>query len=220
MKGNQFKLTLREFRGTEDELTDAVNRIKQQGVPNYYGAQRFGHGGLNVEKAQKWFAGEFKVKDRNMRSIYLSAARSWIFNHILSARVEDGSWNQALEGDMYMLNGSNSTFSQTLEGECKDDIVTRLNNFDIHTSGALWGRGQIASQNSIAEIEEKISNKFKSLCDGLEANGLKQERRALRLAVSDLDYQMHDAETVVLEFSLPQALMLRRYWRNWVSLLK
>ncbi len=203
LKGNQFKLTLREFSGTEDELAKAIQRIKDNGVPNYYGAQRFGHGGFNVEKAQKWFGGEFKVKDRNMRSIYLSAARSWIFNHILSARVANGTWNQAVEGDVYILNGSNSSFNQSLDEADGTEIKKRLDNFDIHNSGALWGRGELASQESIAKIENNIAEEFNSLCKGLEANGLKQERRALRLAVNDLSYEMCNAETAVLKFSLP-----------------
>ncbi len=200
LKGNQFKLTIRDFQGAESELAEAINRIKEQGVPNYYGVQRFGHNGLNIEKAQKWFAGDFKVKDRNLRSIYLSAARSWIFNHILSARVSEGSWNQALDGDVFILEGSNSSFSQPVDVE----ITQRLNSFDIHPSGALWGRGRLATQHTVAEFEEKIANKFKLLCDGLEVNGLKQERRALRLPVRDLNYEMIDAETIVLAFSLPQ----------------
>ena len=199
LKGNQFKLTIREFQGSEDELAESIHRIKEQGVPNYYGTQRFGHNGLNIEKAQQWFTGELKVKDRNMRGIYLSAARSWIFNHILSTRVTDGSWNQALDGDVFILNGSNSCFKQDLD----DIIIKRLTDCDIHPSGALWGRGQLSSEQVVAAIENNIAQQFKSLCDGLEVHGLKQERRALRLGVNDLAYQMHDKETVSLAFSLP-----------------
>ena len=199
LKGNQFKLIIREFQGSEDELAESVKRIKEQGVPNYYGVQRFGHNGLNIEKAQQWFAGELKVKDRNMRGIYLSAARSWIFNHILATRVTDDSWNKALDGDVFILNGSNSSFVQAMD----DEITRRVNHSDIHPSGALWGRGRIATQHIVAEIEEKIASEFKLLCDGLEVNGLQQERRSLRLGVNDLLYRMLDAETVSLEFTLP-----------------
>jgi len=200
LKGNRFKLVLRDFHGSENELSESIQRIKEQGVPNYYGAQRFGHNGFNINKAEQWFAGECKVKDRNKRSIYLSAARSWIFNHILSARVTDGSWNRAMQGDVFMLNGSNSSFAQ----EINDEITQRIDSHDIHPSGPLWGRGHLASQHSIQEFEEKITSTFNVLCDGLERNGLKQERRALRLSVKDIEYQMLDSEAVELSFSLPQ----------------
>jgi len=204
LKGNQFKLTLREFKGSETELAETIHRIKEQGVPNYYGAQRFGHGGFNVNKAEQWFSGEFKVKDRNKRSIYLSAARSWIFNHILSARVVDGSWNQAVAGDVYMLNGSNSCFNQEHDEALDDEIIQRVIAHDINPSGSLWGRGRLSSQHTILELEENIASKFKILSEGLEVNGLKQERRSLRLSLKNIEYQMLDSETVVLEFSLPQ----------------
>ncbi|MCL4119103.1 UNVERIFIED_CONTAM: hypothetical protein GTU68_003172 [Idotea baltica] len=205
LKGNQFKLTLRNFKGTEEELAESIHRIKEQGVPNYYGVQRFGHGGFNVKKAEQWFCGEFKVKDRNKRSIYLSAARSWIFNHILSARIEDGSWNSVIAGDVYILNGSNSSFHVDAEDKkAVDDIVLRLTNHDIHPSGALWGRGQLQSVEAISELEKGIVQQFSTLAKGLESHGLKQERRALRLSLKNLEYQMIDSQTVVLEFSLPQ----------------
>lgn len=205
LKGNQFKLTLREFEGSEDELAESINRIKEMGVPNYYGAQRFGHGGFNVKKAEQWFSGEFKVKDRNKRSIYLSAARSWIFNHILSARVEEGSWDKAISGDVYILNGSNSSFNVDVEDKSAvSDIAKRLADHDIHPSGALWGRGRLATSDSIADLEAGIAKQFSVLTDGLEMNGLKQERRALRLSLKSIEYKMIDLQTVVLEFSLPQ----------------
>ena len=208
LKGNQFKLTLRDFQGSKAELAESIKRIKEQGVPNYYGAQRFGHGGFNVTKAEQWFSGKFKVKDRNKRSIYLSAARSWIFNHILSARVSDGSWDQTIAGDVYMLNGSNSSFNLDADADNSDvineDITQRLKDHDINPSGALWGRGRLATTQSMHELEEKIAKKFSTLANGLEVNGLKQERRALRLSLKNIEYQMLDPETVILEFSLPQ----------------
>ena len=204
LKGNQFKLTLRDFQGEETELAESIQRIKEQGVPNYYGVQRFGHGGFNVNKAEQWFSGEFKVKDRNKRSIYLSAARSWIFNHILSARVAEGSWNQAVVGDVYMLNGSNSCFNQDVDEALDEEIIQRVILHDINPSGALWGRGRLASQHTIADLEENIASKFNILCEGLEVNGLRQERRSLLLSMKNIEYQMIDSHTVVLEFSLPQ----------------
>ena len=205
LKGNKFKLTLREFEGSEDELLESIKRIKEQGVPNYYGAQRFGHDGFNINKAEQWFSGEYKVKDRNKRSIYLSAARSWIFNHILSARVEEGSWNQAVNGDAYILNGSNSSFTVDSDDELAlASLAQRLADHDIHPSGALWGRGRLPTSDTVAEVEDRIANQFGVLLNGLEKNGLKQERRALRLSVKTIECEMVDSATVVLSFSLPQ----------------
>ena len=204
LKGNAFKLVIREFTGDEVELKDAVDRIIAQGAPNYFGKQRFGHFdsahgcGLNIRKAKQWFKGEFKVKSRPKRSLYLSAARSWIFNHILSERVKNGTWNKAVQGDVFMLDGSKSCFSEDIN----NDIIQRLQDQKLHPTGALWGRGELGSQDEIAELENKISSEFKTLCEGLEKYGLKQERKALRLSVKDLNYTLSD-DVLCLTFSLP-----------------
>ena len=197
--GNQFKLIIRDFSGDQSKLDETVARITEQGVPNYYGAQRFGNYCFNVIRAEKWFQGEFKLKDRAKRSIYLSAARSWIFNHILSARVKDGTWNKAIEGDVFMLKDSNSFFLETVN----DAIIKRVNNQEINSSGALWGRGKLPTQGKIFELEQSIASQFAVLCEGLEKNGLKQERRSLRLNVKDLSCEKLEDGIVSLSFSLP-----------------
>ncbi|GAA0401413.1 tRNA pseudouridine(13) synthase TruD [Cocleimonas flava] len=209
--GNKFTLKLSDFKGEESELAATIERIKQQGVPNYFGAQRFGHNNYNIERAEKWFAGEFKFKDRAKRSIYLSSARSWIFNHILSARIEADNWNKAVEGDVYMLNGSKSCFYEALS----DEIIQRVDKHDLHPTAALWGRGRLATHDETLGLETEIADTFKSLCDGLERNGLKQERRAMRISVENLTYAYLDKDgnshndsdeagsTVELSFALP-----------------
>ncbi len=211
LKGNAFKLIIREFKGggsnkeNEVELQESVARILEQGIPNYFGEQRFGHFssahgcGENIRKARQWFKGEFKVKSRPKRSIYLSAARSWIFNHILSMRVKDGTWNQAVQGDVFMLDGSKSSFFDTVDNE----IIQRVQDQKLHPTGALWGRGNIDSQDEILELENEVANEFEILCKGLEEHGLKQERKALRLSVKDLEYTLVEEGVICLMFSLP-----------------
>jgi tRNA pseudouridine13 synthase len=197
--GNQFKLTIRDFQGEQTELNDTIERIKSEGVPNYFGEQRFGYKASNISKAEQWFAEGYRIKDRNKRSIYLSAARSWIFNHILSERIKERSWNQAIEGDVFMLNGTKSCFNETAD----EIIEQRVLQQDIHPTGALWGRGRLATQGKIAELENEQGKQFSVLCDGLERQGLKQERRALRLSVNDIGFQLQQSNILELTFSLP-----------------
>ena len=199
LQGNQFKIVIQSFEGDEAELKTSIERIQTQGVPNYFGEQRFGHGGFNVQKAQQWFEGQFKVKGRQKRSIYLSAARSWIFNHILSKRVRDGTWNKAVQGDIFVLAGTKSSFSESVD----ETIIERVEQQGIHPTGALWGRGRVESADQIAILENEVASSFSELCDGLERNGLKQERKALRLSVKDLSYTFNVDGVVCLTFSLP-----------------
>ncbi len=200
LKGNTFRLTVRDFSGDEETLKDAVNQIVKQGIPNYFGEQRFGRDGENIRKAQQWFKGELKVKSRPKRSIYLSASRSWIFNHILSQRVEEGTWNQAVQGDVYMLEGSKSCFTEDID----ETIKNRVQEQTLHSTGSLWGRGNVSSTEKIAELENIIAEQFNILSQGLEKNGLKQERKSLRLSVKDLNYILDaDNKILILSFSLP-----------------
>ena len=208
LEGNSFKLIIREFEGEEAELKESVEHIKEQGIPNYFGEQRFGfydethNCGSNIRKAEQWFKGEFKVKSRPKRSIYLSAARSWIFNYILSERVKQGTWNQAVEGDVFMINHSKSCFYEEVDKE----IIARIDKKELHPTGVLWGRGRSLTKGAAAALEKEVSERFSILCEGLERNGLKQERKALRLNVDDLAYtykRSDNLSTVTLEFTLP-----------------
>lgn len=196
LKGNHFKLVVRELDGDSSSLEQRLQTISNSGVPNYFGEQRFGRD--NLAKATGLFNAEFKIKDRNKRSMYLSAARSAIFNEVLSKRVAAASWNQALEGDLMMLDGSHSVFSVEM---VDDEIKCRIAEFDIHPTGPLWGRGRLVTAADAQQLEQQCADNFALFCDGLEKAGMKQERRALRLPVSQLDWQL-DGNSLSLSFFL------------------
>lgn len=200
LKGNRFEITIRALHGDSQELEQRLLEIQKDGVPNYFGKQRFGYGGDNLLQAWMMLRGEKKVKDRNRRSIYLSAARSLIFNQLLSQRVAEGSWNQILAGEAAILAGSSSYFVVDT-----DDITIpqRLKEWDIHPSGPLWGRGSLTSREEARATEESVCQGFSDWLILLEQAGLKQERRALRLHVSNLDWQWLDERVLELQFELP-----------------
>lgn len=196
---NQFILTLRHCSGDFAAAQALCSEISQRGLPNYYGEQRFGHNMGNLTKAQRWFEGTFTPKQRNQRSLYLSAARSWIFNHVLSARIQQNTWDQRLEGDAFMFEGGSAWFAD----DASPELPTRLAVLDLHPTGVLWGRGELPTQGLMRALESEQAAQFPIFCAGLEKQGLKQERRALRIKVADLTFIQLDAETVRLNFSLP-----------------
>ena len=109
LQGNHFKILLRNAEET-DELKERLDFLAKNGFPNYFTEQRFGRDGNNLAQALRWANGEIKVKDRYKRSFYLSAARSEIFNLIVSKRMELNLAQQILVGDVLQLNGSHSWF--------------------------------------------------------------------------------------------------------------
>ena len=106
--GNRFEIVLRNIRALEGNLEDRLNLIAAAGVPNYFGEQRFGRDGGNLQLARDAFSG--RRLRRQSRSLALSAARALLFNNVLDARLLDGSWNVLQPGDCASLDGSNSVF--------------------------------------------------------------------------------------------------------------
>ena len=198
LSGNQFTLTIRDWRGDRAKCIEQLSLIKDNGIANYYGEQRFGHQGQNVNKALAMFNGA-KVA-REQRSLYLSAARSYLFNHILSYRVATGTWNQALPGDTFMFDCSHSTFKSQLPDS---EILRRLAAKTIHVSGALWGKGDFDVSNEALTIEQSVIATHSELAQGLVASGVEKDRRALRVNVNDLEWQFSGETTLTLRFTLP-----------------
>lgn len=199
LQGNHFKLILRNCQGDKLKLEQTLSIIKERGVPNYFGTQRFGYQFHNIERAKLWFEGVIKPKARHQKSMYLSAARSLIFNKNLSRRVEQCSWNKAVDGDVFQLDGTKSCFYESLDTA----ISQRMSECDLHPTGPMWGAGELMSQLRVRYQELSVAEEFVLLCQGLEKYGLKQERRALRLLVGGLSYQWVDDNSLELSFSLP-----------------
>lgn len=200
LEGNRFVITLRDCAGDRAALDRRLEEIRVTGVPNYFGEQRFGRGGENIDRARAMFAGTLDVKERYLRGIYLSAARSLLFNDVLARRIGDGSWQTGLPGEAFALDGSRSFF---VVDEIDATIRERLARHDIHPSGPLWGRGEPPSRGSVRELELNAVAANTDIADGLAAAGLEQERRPLRVIPKNLTAEWTDAATLQLSFALP-----------------
>lgn len=200
LAGNRFVLTLREVEGDAAAIEARLQAIAARGVPNYFGEQRFGRGGRNIDKALAMFAG--RRVPREERTHLLSAARSELFNRVLSARVAAGHWDAPLDGEVWSLDGSRSVFGPEPWSE---DLAARLAAFDIHPSGPLWGRGDLRSDAAVKALELATLSGEQALAlrDGLERAGLEQERRALRLRPSELAWDWPAPAALRLRFALP-----------------
>lgn len=223
LSGNRFVIVLRDCSdGSLIHYRDGALRrgeeIRTRGVPNYFGEQRFGHGGGNVAAARAMFAGSGRLRetasgtslsrgprlvpigDRKQGGIYLSAARSLVFNEVLARRVTAGTWDQALIGDALILNGSRSFFVP----EAVDETIRRrLAEGDVHPSGTLWGRGELPTHSAVRELEQSVVSEHADLARGLEAAGLEQERRALRVIPQEFNAVWLDPMAFQLTFTLP-----------------
>ncbi|QFU23841.1 tRNA pseudouridine(13) synthase TruD [Shewanella eurypsychrophilus] len=197
LAGNRFTLTLRNLTDMDDVLA-RLALIKETGVPNYFGEQRFGHDGKNLIFGRQMFTGR-KVKDRKKRSMYLSAVRSYLFNYVTSARLAKHGLAK-LDGDSVLLAGSRSYF---VAEKWDAELLKRLDEKDIQLSAPMWGRGSILPQGEAADFENLALSEFELDRDGLEHAGLDQERRPLLLEPQHLTYQQEGEDVIVLKFALP-----------------
>ncbi len=213
LSGNRFEITLRDWSGDQAKTTEQLLSIKANGIANYYGEQRFGNRGQNVNKALAMFRGE-KV-NRDHRSLYLSTARSYLFNQILSRRVTASTWNQALAGDTFMFDCSQSCFQSQLPDA---EILRRLEAHIIHPSGVLWGKGDADVSGDAHAIEHEVITAYNELADGLIASGVEKARRPLRITVEHLEWQFCYQTTLRLSFTLPAGSYATALLRELIEL--
>ncbi|MDM3870290.1 tRNA pseudouridine(13) synthase TruD [Porticoccus sp. W117] len=179
--GNHFEIRLQAITGDRQQLQQRLEQIAEQGVPNYFGEQRFGHHGNNLREFEKRFVGQSGDARANQRrrgrrpggdgGIVLSAGRSYLFNRVLAQRVEQGNWYSTLPGE---------------------EIPT----------GAMWGRGRSSAPEAVRQLEQMVVQALPGWCDALEHSGLGQERRPLQLLPDRFEWRF-DGEDLLLQFSLP-----------------
>jgi tRNA pseudouridine13 synthase len=180
LQGNRFRIVLRDVTGDADAMKAIEANLKAiaaQGVPNYFGAQRFGFDGGNVEQGRAMLAREIRVRNPKKKGIYLSAVRSFVFNEVLALRIQQGLWGKSLPGDVM-------------------DEVDR-------PTGPLWGRGRVSTTEQAQALENGVAERHATLCDGMEHAGLDQERRALVASPVDMAWEWPQADQLSLTFSLP-----------------
>lgn len=185
LTGNDFEIILRNVTDIK-VLYERWKKIIEQGVPNYFGEQRFGINGGNIDHALSLFSGT-KVKDKKKRGMYLSAARSFIFNDIINERIKERTFSKIQIGDVLMLAGTQSVF---LLHEIDDTIKQRFIEKDVDITAAMWGAGELMTTGEPNIFEQTIADKHNEFSTGLPRFGLKQERRRIRLTITNTDIEI------------------------------
>ena len=196
LEGNHFELLLRDVVET-DELKQRLNQLQEIGFPNYFTEQRFGRDGHNLTQAQRWASGEISVKDRKKRSFYLSAARSEVFNLVVSQRIADQQMQTVLLGDYLQLAGSNSFFEVKAEDLMQSQ--QRLDENDVLLTAPLIGENSLQQNGN--ECEEAIVAQHENLINLMKKERMNAARRAMLCKLQDLRWQF-EPEGLRLTFFL------------------
>ena len=200
LKGNRFKIILRNL-SDKQAIEPKLNLIKQYGVPNYFGEQRFGREQNNIIQAIKWASGEISVKDRKKRSFYLSAARSAIFNQIVSQRIEQNIQQTVLDGDILQLSKSNSWFVSS-----SDELPLlqqRLQNGEINITAPMVGDSSLGTASVALEFETSCLKRWYCFEELFKKERMATIRRSILLRPEQFEWQWISESDIEISFYLP-----------------
>jgi len=171
-------------------------------VPNYFGEQRFGRGGNNLVMAEKWARNEIIIRDRNKRSLMLSAARSALFNQVTSARLQQqGGLTQVLNGDALQLTGRGSWF--VAQPDELAESQRRVDQHELRITAPLPGRGEPGPQADALAFEQQALADETLLLGLIEREKVDAARRAMLMVPRDMQWSWWDDVTLELAFWLP-----------------
>lgn len=203
-RGNRFRLRIAGEAAIDGQLDARWQRLQAQGVPNYFGPQRFGPHGRNLQRAVGVLERGWRKRD-DRDGMLLSAARSYLFNQQLAARITADNWGVALPGDVVMLDGTESLFAiapDTARAEL-EQLADRAASLDVHPTGILWGQGESRARGEPAGHEAQLAEHCPGLCQGLVSAGVKMARRALRIRPVEATLR-READHSWLSFTLPK----------------
>jgi tRNA pseudouridine13 synthase len=152
LKGNRFRILVRDANDTVDP-TPILDRIREQGLPNFYGPQRFGRDGETSTLGMSLLKGErIRVNSPFLRKLALSAAQSLLFNEYLSRRMTDGLMRTVLSGDVMAKWPAGGMFTA-------EDVSVEQARFDQRetvTAGPMFGRKTFPAHRVAAEREAVV----------------------------------------------------------------
>jgi tRNA pseudouridine13 synthase len=210
LHGNRFRILIRDVEAVTERLPALLDRLGRQGMPNYYGSQRFGQGGETLRLGMALLRHEtlppgangkpMKVRSPFLRKLALSAAQAGLFNAYLARRLNDGLLRQVVEGDVLAKRPFGGMFVAV-------DVAREQDRFDARetvTAGPIFGRKTYAAAGTAATREAEVLADAELSTASFSGFGklVQGTRRHNLIYVNDLAATM-EADGVRLQFTLP-----------------
>jgi tRNA pseudouridine13 synthase len=210
LRGNRFNILVRDpLPNASEQVPQLVERIRQCGIANFYGSQRFGRDGETARLGWAILRGEPPplqpggTKSRVspfLRKLALSAVQSALFNRYLAKRVSDGLMQTVLEGDVMAKWPVGGMF-------VAEDVAAEQARFDRHeivSAGPIFGKKTFAARGISAEREAEVLSEVGIDSGAFRSFGklLQGTRRHNIVYVDDLTATV-ESSGVRLDFSMP-----------------
>jgi tRNA pseudouridine13 synthase len=128
-----------------------IERLAQRGLPNFFGAQRFGHGGRNLEDALRWLARGARGRNRFEQKLFPSVVQSELFNRYAAERLALGA-EQLIQGEVVRLEGAGAMFR--VEDVAKEQ--PRYAARDLHLTGPMFGPKLRPAADDALALEQRV----------------------------------------------------------------
>lgn len=222
LRGNRFQVLVRECGHSTAALAIA-ERLRQTGVPNYYGSQRFGNKNSTLKLGLKLLTearsgSDAEAKKPNRRFLHrlaLSAAQSWLFNNVLAERLQEGLLDRVLLGDIMQKCESGGLFDVR-------DVAAEQPRFEARETvltGPMFGPKMKAALHESAAREQRVLAASGVTLDGFRRFGQLAEGTRRPLLIWPGDLQVRETpDGLLFEFSLPSGayatVVLREFMKN------
>ncbi len=201
LRGNAFEIVIRGATPDLGVVRAVLERLDAEGCPNYFGAQRFGYEGKNVERALRWVLGGGRApRKRFERKLLVSSLQAAIFNTVSGQRVTEGLLGRCLDGDLLKKEDTGGIFV------AEDHAVEqpRLDRFEVSPTGPIfgakmrWPEGDaLVRENAALEawgLERALLKRFRKAGEGT--------RRVLRVRPKDVDLSLRPDGSILLRLTL------------------
>ncbi|MBK7863025.1 MAG: tRNA pseudouridine(13) synthase TruD [Archangiaceae bacterium] len=199
LHGNRFTLRVVEV-GDPQRLQAAFDAVVKNGLPNFFGEQRFGAAGGNAAAGKKLLESGRRGGNRFERKLMLSAYQSLLFNRALERRIAAGAFARAVVGDVLKKHETGGEFV------CADAAVdqVRVDAFEVSPTGPLFGPKMRAAEGEVGAGEAKLLEEEKIGLELFDAGGGETlgARRLFRVRLGEPVLEIA-GDVARLSFSLP-----------------
>jgi tRNA pseudouridine13 synthase len=204
--GNRFRLVVRDVDpAAAAAAAERLAAIARDGLPNYFGEQRFGRDGENAERGAAILRGEVVAGGRRHQRLYLSALQSTIFNDVL--RTRPAPPHVLLPGDLALVHGSGALLTAGSPALPPTAWEERTARFELSPTGPLVGHKMHAPRGAALAREraaaERCSMPWVTNLPRLRGHLLPGGRRPLRVPVTEVSHRRLDSDALELTFVLP-----------------
>ena len=226
LRGNRFVIRIRSAgdptgaaatQAMLERAQQVLTILKQRGIPNYFGEQRFGNAGTNAAMGKLLVQGDTKgfsaamiaagqarqAHDRKLRNLIVNAFQSELFNRVVAARMPD--LGTLLAGDLASLHRNSAVFKIATAEDAQRE-QPRADAHEISPSGPIFGPKMAQPEGVPGEIETRILNEAGVTSADFgrkEAEHQPGARRPLRIFFIEEPDASIDLNDVLLRFALP-----------------